>query len=308
MRLQFILSEIGIGLRRNISMAVSVVLVTFVSLVFVGAAALLQMQIANLQADWYGKVEVTVWLCPANSLETNCADGEATPEQIEAIEGILASPEIAPIVERVYFETKDEVFESFERKFGNDPQYADVTAEDMQSTFRVKLTDPEQYEVVAEVLSGRPGVEEVVDQRDYFKSIFALLGGLTMLSVGFAVVMLVAAVLLVATTIRLSAMSRRRETGIMRLVGASNLFIQLPFMLEGALAATIGALLAGVTLWFGVQTITTDWLGGSQEGLLGSVNLVSTADVLTVAPVLVGLAIVLATISSVVTLSRYTKV
>src|SRR5690606_38244324 len=154
MRLQFILSEIGIGLRRNISMAVSVVLVTFVSLVFVGAAALLQMQIANLQADWYGKVEVTVWLCPANSLETNCADGEATPEQIQAIEGILASPEIAPIVERVYFETKDEVFESFERKFGDDPQYADVSAEDMQSTFRVKLTDPEQYEVVAEVLSG----------------------------------------------------------------------------------------------------------------------------------------------------------
>ena len=308
MRLQFILSEMGIGLRRNLSMSVSVVLVTFVSLVFVGAAALLQMQINNLRADWYGKVEVSVFLCPPGSPELNCADGEASPEQVEAIENVLASPELDPIVERVYFETKEDVFESFERRFGNDPTYADITVDDMQQIFRVKLTDPEQYEVVAEVLSGRPGVEEVKDQRDYFQSIFSLLGGLTMLSVGFAVVMLVAAVLLVATTIRLSAMSRRRETGIMRLVGASNLFIQLPFMLEGAIAATVGALLASVSLWFGVQTITTDWLAGTQTGLLGSVNFVTTNDVLTIAPVLVGLAIVLATISSVVTLSRYTKV
>lgn len=308
MRLQFILSEMMIGLRRNLSMTVSVILVTFVSLVFVGAAALLQMQINNLRADWFGKVEVSVFLCPPGSLVVNCADGEATDQQVTAIRDVLESPELDPIVERVYFETKDDVFESFQRRYGDEPMYADITVDDMQQIFRVKLTDPEQYEVVAEVLSGRPGVEEVKDQRDYFQSIFQLLGGLTALSIGLAVVMLVAAVLLVATTIRLSAMSRRRETGIMRLVGASNLFIQLPFMLEGAIAATIGALLACVALWFGVQTITTDWLAGSQDGLLGSVDFVTTSDVLTIAPALVGIAIVLATISSVVTLSRYTRV
>lgn len=307
MRLQFILSEMFLGLRRNASMAVSVVLVTFVSLVFVGSAALLQKQVANLQADWYGKVEVSVFLCPAGSLELNCADGEATQEQIDAIEDLLASPELDPIVERVYFETKEEAFEAFQRRYGDDPTYADITVEDMQASFRVKLADPEQYEVVAEVVSGRPGVEEVKDQRDYFKSIFELLGGLTMLSVGLGVVMLVAAVLLVATTIRLSAMSRRRETGIMRLVGASNLFIQLPFMLEGAIAATVGAVLASVSLWFGVQVVTNDWLG-AEDGLLGTANLVGTQDVLAVAPFLVLVAIVLAAVSSVVTLSRYTKV
>jgi len=306
-RLQFILSEMFLGLRRNASMAVSVVLVTFVSLVFVGSAALLQKQVANLQADWYGKVEVSVFLCPAGSLELNCADGEATQEQIDAIEDLLASPELDPIVERVYFETKEEAFEAFQRRYGDDPTYADITVEDMQASFRVKLADPEQYEVVAEVVSGRPGVEEVKDQRDYFKSIFELLGGLTMLSVGLGVVMLVAAVLLVATTIRLSAMSRRRETGIMRLVGASNLFIQLPFMLEGAIAATVGAVLASVSLWFGVQVVTNDWLG-AEDGLLGTANLVGTQDVLAVAPFLVLVAIVLAAVSSVVTLSRYTKV
>lgn len=307
MRLQFILSEMFLGLRRNASMAVSVVLVTFVSLVFVGSAALLQKQVANLQADWYGKVEVSVFLCPAGSLELNCADGEATQEQIDAIEDLLASPELDPIVERVYFETKEEAFEAFQRRYGDDPTYADITVEDMQASFRVKLADPEQYEVVAEVVSGRPGVEEVKDQRDYFTSIFELLGGLTMLSVGLGVVMLVAAVLLVATTIRLSAMSRRRETGIMRLVGASNLFIQLPFMLEGAIAATVGAVLASVSLWFGVQVVTNDWLG-AEDGLLGTANLVGTQDVLAVAPFLVLVAIVLAAVSSVVTLSRYTKV
>ena len=78
MRLRFILSEIGIGLRRNLSMTISVVLVTFVSLTFVGSAALLQLQIGKMKDDWYDKVEVSVFLCPATSPEPTCAGGEVT--------------------------------------------------------------------------------------------------------------------------------------------------------------------------------------------------------------------------------------
>lgn len=304
MRLQFILSEIGIGLRRNLSMSVSVILVTFVSLTFVGAAALLQQQISQMKGDWYDRVEVSVFLCVEGSEEPSCAAGEVTADQRAAIEETLESPEIAPLVQTVYFETKEEAYESFREQMSDQWWAAEVTADDMPSSYRIKLADPEQYQVVADVLTGRQGVEEVLDQRRLFDSLFLVLNRATLVSIGIAAVMLLAAVLLITTTIRLSAMSRRRETGIMRLVGASNLFIQLPFMLEGAIAATIGAALAAGALWLGVRYLVTDWLGGQVQWI----DYVDSADVLAIAPVLLGIAIVLAAISSVVTLSRYTKV
>lgn len=304
MRLQFILSEIGIGLRRNLSMTVSVVLVTFVCLTFLGAAALLQTQIGKMKDDWYDKVEVSVFLCPANSAERTCAAGEVTEEQRQDILGALEAPEVAPYIQEIYTETKEEAYESFQRQFGDQFWASAATVDDMNASYRIKLTDPEQYQVVADVVSGRPGVEDVEDQRRLFDNLFLVLDRATWAAGGIAAIMLLAAVLLITTTIRLSALSRRRETGIMRLVGASTLFIQLPFMLEGAIAATIGAALAVTGLWFGVEYLVTDWLGQSVTW----VPYVSTADVLAIAPLLLVVAIVLATISSLVTLSRYTKV
>lgn len=304
MRLRFILSEIGIGLRRNLSMTISVILVTFVSLTFVGSAALLQLQIGKMKDDWYDKVEVSVFLCPATSPEPTCASGEVTEDQKTAILDALAEPEVKPFVEEIFFETKEEAFSSFRKQFGDQSWASVATVDDMNSSYRIKLTDPSQYQVVAEVVSGRQGVESVQDQRRLFDRLFLVIDRATLLTGGLAAVMLVAAVLLITTTIRLSALSRRRETGIMRLVGASNLFIQLPFMLEGAIAATVGSLLAVGGLWLGVEYLVTDWLGGT----VSWIPYVTTADVLTVAPFLVAAAILLAAISSLVTLSRYTKV
>jgi len=304
MRLQFILSEIGQGLRRNLSMTISVILVTFVSLTFVGSAALLQLQIGKMKDDWYDKVEVSVFLCPQNSSKPTCAAGEVTDEQKADIQAALDAPEIKPWVEKVYFETKEQAFDAFQKQFKDQFWASAATADDMNSSYRIKLTDPEKYQVVADVVSGRQGVEEVQDQRKLFDNLFLVLDRATLLAGGLAAVMLVAAVLLITTTIRLSALSRRRETGIMRLVGASTMFIQLPFMLEGAIAATVGALLAVGGLWVGVEYLVTDWLGASVTWI----PYVSTADVMTVAPALVGVAILLAAISSLVTLSRYTKV
>src|SRR3954451_12242604 len=108
MRLQFILSEIGLGLRRNLSMTISVILVTFVSLTFVGSAALLQIQIGKMKDDWYDKVEVSVFLCPRGSSVPTCASGEVTPDQRADIESALASPEIKPYIQRTYSETKED--------------------------------------------------------------------------------------------------------------------------------------------------------------------------------------------------------
>ena len=303
MRLQFVLTEVLTGLRRNLSMVISVVLVTFVSLTFVGAAALLQLQVDKLKDDWYDLVEVSVFLCPQGSPMPTCATGEATDEQIDGLRDLIDT-ELDDVVAQVYLETKADAFEAFTERYPDGYQGTQLTEDDMQASLRLKLVDPEQYQVVADVLAGRDGVEVVEDQRAVFQPLFLALNRASLLAAGLAVVMLLAAVLLITTTIRLSAVSRRRETGIMRLVGASNLFVQLPFLLEGAIAAVTGALLAVGGLWLGVRYLITDWLQQSVDW----VAYVGVADVLRVAPLLIGIAFLLAVVSSVVTLNRYTRV
>lgn len=304
MRLRFVLSQLASGLRRNVSMTISVVLVTFISLVFVGAAALLQMQIGNMKDDWYDRVEVSVFMCPQDSAVPTCAAGEVSDEQLDDVRGLLESEALAPYVDEVFFETKEEAYEAFQEQMPDTVWTQSLTPDQMQVSFRIKLVDPEQYQVVADELTGRPGVEDVVDQRALLEPLFLILDRATLLAVALGGVMIVTAVLLITTTIRLSAMSRRRETSIMRLVGASNLFIQLPFMLEGALAALAGAALAVGGLWLAARYLIEGWLATEFQW----VQFVDTGDVLLIAPLLVVAAILLAGISSLVSLSRYTRV
>jgi len=304
MRLQFILSEIGLGLRRNLSMTISVILVTFVSLTFVGSAALLQMQIGKMKDDWYDKVEISVFLCQRNSPVASCSGGEVSADQLAAIKAQFSSPELKPVVQNVYFETKQQAFAAFQKRLGDQWWAKSTTVDDMQTSFRVKLSDPRQYQLVSDVLKGRPGVESVEDQRKILDPLFRVLTQATVLSIGLAAIMLLAAALLITTTIRLSALSRKRETGIMRLVGASNVFIQLPFMLEGAIAATIGAGLAVGGLWLGVKYLIADRLANEIQ----FINYVGSSEVWLIAPFLVAIAIAVAAVASLVTLSRYTRV
>jgi len=286
-------------------MVVAVVLVTFVSLAFVGAAALLQMQIGLLQRDLSDQVEVTVFLCPeVGSVEANCAIGMATDEQIDALRQVIET-ELAEQVTEIVFITKEERFVTF---LENNPDGLwngiPLAADDMQASFHLSLVDAAALEVVGDVLTGREGVEEVMDMRDVINPLVTALNRFSILAVGLAALMLLTAALLITTTIRLSAVSRRKETSIMRLVGAPTTFVQLPFLLEGAIAALIGSAFAIGGLWLGVRYLITDWL----EQSVGWVSLVSTDDVWRIAPLLVGIALVLAIVSSVATLNKYTKV
>ncbi|MCL2849170.1 MAG: permease-like cell division protein FtsX [Micrococcales bacterium] len=304
MRLRYIISEMGVGLRRNISMTISVIIVTFFSLTFVGTALLMRAEVRQIEKDWYGRIEITIFLCPVDSLEPTCAAGPVTEEQKADILAALGAPEVAPLVKEVYFESQAEAFASFQARFGDEAWASQITADDWFSTYRIKLADPQQYEAVADVVTGRPGVERVEDYRDKLKSVYDTLDKAKWLTFGFAILMLVAAGLLIATTIRLSLLFRRREIGIMRLVGASNWLVQAPFLLEGALAATVGAVLSVGVLWLGVRKVVTGWLARN----VNSVQFITTADVWAIAPLLVGGAVVLAVVSSLFNLNRYTKV
>ncbi|MBN2177691.1 MAG: ABC transporter permease [Demequinaceae bacterium] len=304
MRLRFIITEVFQGLRRNTTMAFSVIIVTLVSLAFVGAAALLQTQVGKLKDDWYDKVEVSIFLCPNVSVFAQCKAGPVTDAQQEEIIRVLETGALGDIVEQVYPESKEEAWENLLKRDPDGFFAQQLTADDMQPSLRVKLKDPEQFALVADAVGELDGVEHVFDQREVFDTLFQILNRATLLAAALAVVMLLAAMLLITTTIRLSALSRRRETTIMRMVGSSKTLIQLPFMLEGVIAATTGAVLSIIGLWLTVRYLVQDWLVTSN---LNWVDYIDQGDVLAVAPWLILIALGLSAVSSLVTLGRYTS-
>jgi cell division transport system permease protein len=304
-RLGLILGEVGNGLRRNVSMVISVVLVTFISLTFVGAAILLQMQIGQMKGYWYDRAQVAVFMCTDLDTTGNCTQTEATQAQIDEVEGLLNSASLKPYIEKYEFETHDQAYENFQVQLADSPIAAFVTPDVLNESFRVNLVNPDDADILIESLSGAAGVQDVSDQRGLLDGIFSVLNAASATAIGVAALMLIAAVLLIATTIRLSAFSRRRELGIMRLVGASNRFIQTPFILEGVFAALIGSVLAGVA----IVAIVQFFIQGTLVQTLGATTtLVGLSDALVVVPVLIVVGAALAAVSAGVAISRYLKV
>ena len=303
MRLGFVLREVATGLSRNFSMVVSIILVTFISLTFVGTAILLQAQINQMKSFWFDRAQVAIYMCTDFSTLGGCDQQAASPDQKLAIEQRLESPTLAPYIDRFYFEDRDQAFANFREQFKDSAVVDLVSPELLPETFWVNLVDPEQSELIFESISGLPGVESVIDQRSYLDQIFALLNAGSLTAVAVASLMLVAAALLIATTIRLSAFSRRRELAIMRLVGASNRFIQTPFVLEGIVAAALGAALASVAVWSIVRFFVQGYL--TEE--LPTTVFVTSADAFATMPFLFATGIGLAVVASYISITRYLR-
>lgn len=306
MRFRFILTETWTSLRRNVPMLLSVMLVTFISFLFIGASMLTQAQITKAKGDWYDKVEVVVWLCPdGTSQSANCATGKAaTTQQINDLQKVIQD-ELGDDVSETRFLSREDFYkQSFTKQYPNgEYQGRTLTAADMQDSLWLRLKNPEKYKVVSEVLSGRDGVEEVVDQRQIFEPVFAVLNRATAATAMLAGVMVIVAILLTSTTIRMSAASRSEETEIMRLVGASNWTIRLPFVLEGVVAALAGSILSCVSLGVLVKVFITDWLAKSVTWI----PYINQTTVWMITPVLIVGAVLLSVIASSVALRRYLK-
>jgi cell division transport system permease protein len=307
MRLGLVFSEAAQGLRRNVAMVISVVLVTFISLTFVGAAILMQMQIGQMKGYWYDRAQVAVYFCTSIDTTGNCSSAAATAEEIAAVKAQLQSATLKPYIKHFQFETHDEAYANFKQQFAGSPLLSFTTPSMLNESYRINLKDPNQSDIVIEDTSSLAGVQDVEDQRAYLDQIFAVLNAASFTAIGLATLMLIAAVLLIATTIRLSAFSRRREIGIMRLVGASNRYIQTPFILEGVFAALIGSLLAGGAIVAIVQFFVKDYLG-SPAVLGSSTTLIGPSDAWVVVPILIALGAVLASLSASAAISRYLKV
>ena len=304
MRANFVLNEMGLAIRRNLSMVISVILVTFISLTFVGTAGLLQQQIGSMKTYWYDKAQVAIYLCTKTSPQDICPQGEASKDVQKTVTSRLNSATLKPYIDQYYFENHQQAYQTFQKEFKDNAVAKYVTPAQLNETFWVNLKDSNQAPIIIESFNGLSGVEEVKDQRTYLDQIFTMLNIASFAALAIAGLMLFSAVLLISTTIRLSAVMRRREIGIMRLVGASNFYIQLPFILEGVVAGVIGSVLAGGAIF----AIVSFFVQGFLAERLPFTSFVGMADAWALLPGLIGLGALLAGLAAFSSIRRYLRV
>ena len=246
MQMTYVVSELKTGLRRNVSMTIAVIVTMFVSLTLVGLGLLLNAQAEKAEDFWGDRLQITVFMCTDNSPGANCIDGRATDAQKAAVEEVLRTNSE---VESFTFETSRQAYDKWREVYAGDEDANRQVIEaikpgDLAESYWVTLKDPREFTGVQSEVGGLPGVGSVRDLRQVLQPIYFWISAFKWGAIVIAGFLLFAAILQVGNTIRLAAFARRKEIGIMRLVGASSLYIQLPFLLEALFAALVGVLLA----------------------------------------------------------------
>jgi cell division transport system permease protein len=281
-------------------MTFAVVVTTAISLSLLGIGLLSNAQVGAMKDYWYDKIEVSVFLCGNLSDSPSCAAGVVTADQRLSIQQDLQA---MTVVDSVFYESQSQAFDRFQERFKDSAIAQNVTADQLPESFRVKLKDPTQFSVIVSAFSGRPGVDVVQDQRTILEKFFRLLAVLRngALAVGLASVL--TAALLISNTLRIAAFNRRRETGVMKLVGASSWSIQLPFLLEGVISAVIGWALA-TGLLAGLKSV----VDSKVAPLLSFTKFFGWGEVWVSSAYLLATGLVVSILASVITLRRYLKV
>jgi cell division transport system permease protein len=302
MRANFIFSEVWIGLRRNLTMTIAVVVTVAIGMALLGIGLMINAQVGNMSTYWSDKVQLSAFLCKKNDPFQPCKGRGAVSAQEK--QSLQAQIQSLPQVDRVFFEDQQKAYENFKAAYSSNSVFLSaVKVEDMPESFRVKLKNPDDYKAVFDALSGAPGVSNVVNDQQLLDKFFGLMSKLRWAALVVALIQVFAAILLIGNTVRLSAYNRRRETGIMRLVGASNLYIQLPFVMEGTIAGLIGGVISAVLLMF-AKIVLFD---GMQSYFVLSTQL-SWSDVAQVITLTTVVGVLICILASFVTLRRYLRV
>ncbi len=291
MRAKYVLAEMLVGLWRNVTMTIAMIITMIVSLSMLGASLLMYMQVDEMKGHYYEQVEVSIYL------EKSIDDTQRSE--------IKSKLDSDPLVKSVLWETKEMAYENFKEQFRDAPDLVNaIGADELPESFRVALKDPQKFDQINAAYAGLPGVDTVVDQQKLLQKIFDILGSVQNLSLVVAGFMGLAALLLVANTIQVAAYSKRREVAVMKLVGASNWFIQAPFVLEAVFAALLGSILAWVMLVVGKIVLIDGKLAALTDLLLpvswGNVNLML--------PLMAGVGSLVSAITAWVTLRFYLRV
>ena len=300
MRSGFLFKEVKIGLRRNLTMTFAVVITVAISLTLLGIGLLANSQVRVMKDYWYDKIEVSVFLCGTLSESPSCASGPVSQEQRDQIKLDI---EALPVVDTVYYESQAQAFERYQERFEGSAIAQNVSQDQLPESYRVKLKDPTQFAVMQSAFAGRPGVDSVQDQRSILEKFFKLLSVLRdgALAIGLASVL--TAALLISNTLRIAAFNRRRETGVMKLVGASSFSIQLPFLLEGIISAIVGWVFST-----GLLSAFKLLVDSRIAPLLSFTKFFTWSDVWVASGILLITGLVVSTVASVATLRKYLKV
>jgi len=295
-RFGFLINEVLTGLRRNVTMTVAMILTTAISIGLFGGG-LLVVRLADQSRDIYlDRVESQVFL--TNDVSANDPNCDADP-----CKALRSQIEARDDVRSVRFLNQTEAYDDAIRKF---PQYKDVAGKDaFPASFVVKLDDPEQHTEFDEAMVGQPGVLNVLNQKELIDRLFAVLDGLSNAAFAVALVQAIGAVLLIANMVQVAAYTRRTEIGIMRLVGASRWYTQLPFLVEAMLASLIGVLISIA----GLIAVRALFLENALDQFYQA-NLIARidyADILYIAPILLFVGVVMAGVTSYVTLRLYVR-
>lgn len=292
MRANFVATEVATGLRRNLTMTIAMIITTAISLGLFGAGLLIANEIGQMKQIYFDKVQVSVYL-----------NDDITDAQRTDLQHKLTT---SPVVAGVNYLDKKQAYSRFKKLFEAQPELVSaVGPNDLPASFQVKLRNAEQFNIISQEFNSSPGVQQVQAQSELLNRLFGLLNGLRNATIALAVIQALAALLLISNTIQVAAFTRRTETGIMRLVGASRWYTQLPFLLEAAVAGLIGALLAiGLLLLGKVLFIDKTLAAPIRAGIIPKVGWDA---ILTISPVIAGAGVLLAGVAAYVTLRLYVR-
>ena len=289
-RFEYLFRETTSGLRRNGLVAFAAISTTFIALLLFGLALLISRQVSLMIEATTGNVEVAIYLTdPVN------------PDTVRSLTTTLTE---LPVVENVNFESKQEACERFADLFANQQALVNnVDCDALPASLRVKLEDPEKYATVEAVLRGQPGIDRIVDQSALLDRLFAVTRVFRVGVLLISLVMLVSAAILIANTVRMGLFARRKEIGIMKLVGATNWRIRLPFLVEGLFESLIGAI-AAVLVLFGLKVAFINPLYGTVQ----FIPWVTNADVIAIIPWLLIAGALVAMLAGLVGMRRFLDV
>ncbi|MDQ3878449.1 MAG: permease-like cell division protein FtsX [Actinomycetota bacterium] len=292
-RISYFFAETFTNLKRNVLMSLAAVSTVAISLLLLAGALILGIVVRNVTASWEAKVEISVFLRQ-----------DITATELQDLENQIGA---YPEVDNYTYVSHQQAYEEFKQEYKNQPEfYKILTPADLPASLRIKLTDAKYTQAVAARIVGAPGVDNVKFGGDVIRRLLhvnALLRTITFL---MAIVLMVAAAALIANTIRLAIYSRREEIGIMKLVGATNWFIRIPFMLEGMFAALVGAAISGGVVLLADQLLFTRI--GEAVPFLGSVFDFSGGQMLGILLSLLGVGAVVGLIGSTMAMRRFLEV
>jgi cell division transport system permease protein len=296
LKVDYVLKETGRNLVRNPWLTVATILCVFVSIVLVGASLLTRSAAGNATKRWAGGVELVVYMNP-----------DATQDQIDAVNRSLRDN---PQVESFEYLDRDQAYEEFKDLFRDSPELIEaITPDALPTNFKVRPVRIEDQIVhsLERTFEDEPGVRQVVAANDAIRAIERMTNVVSVGMVIVAVALTVSALVLIGNTIQTAIFARRREIEVMKLVGATNWFIRVPFMLEGVIQGVLGSLL-GIGGVYGLNWAFDRYIASDQDlTLLGSFT-VASGDVFATAIFLLLGGILIGALASAVAVTFYVNV